>query len=214
MEFTFLCGTLHRAPLFLPTIAFCDTLEEREKLINKALHVLVTSSGSQCCSASKSMLLDRTTVGEEASAKQKETPDQPLTCMIYFFASQMSRHIQTPAPPAQPTHRLDTLLKKMSTHAAFSPLITRFETFPVELPPQPPGPLKRKTTVPNRDLMHDTLLLVNFRSRRAREEWIQTREWMEFMERTEREGVFRRVPHVRCAGSLRGLSDPREVLGL
>lgn len=159
------------------------------------------------------MLLERTTVREDET-RQKETPDQPLTCMIYFFASQMSRHIQTPAPPAPPTHRLDTLLKKISTHAAFSPLITRFETFPVEMPPQPPGPPKTRTTVPDRDLMHDTLLLVNFRSRRAREEWIQTREWMEFMARSEREGVFRRVPHVRCAGSLRGLSDPREVLGV
>ena len=106
-------------------------------------------------------------------------------------------------------HPLDALLKKIGVHAAFSPLVTQFETFPVEIP-QPPG---RGIKVP-RDLNHDTMLLVKFRSKRAREEWIATREWRDFMEKTDSEGVFRRMPHVRCAGSLKGLSDPLEVLGL
>ena len=64
------------------------------------------------------------------------------------------------------------------------------------------------------DAVHDTLLLMKFRSKHAREEWIRTKEWVEFMEKTEDEGVFRRIPHVRCAGSLRGLSDPMDVLGV
>ena len=34
------------------------------------------------------------------------------------------------------------------------------------------------------------------------------------MEGTERERVFRRIPHVRCARSLKGLGDPAEVLGV
>lgn len=135
-------------------------------------------------------------------------------CMMYFFASQMRQNMQSAVDsdktlPTTQTHPLDKLLSKISTHAAFSPLITRFETFPVETP-LPPG---RRPQAP-RDVNHDTLLLVKFRSARAREEWIRTREWREFMERTEREGVFRRLPHVRCAGSLKGLGDPMEVLGI
>jgi hypothetical protein len=134
--------------------------------------------------------------------------------MMYFFASQMRQNMQPAVDsdktlPTTQTHPLDRLLSKISTHAAFSPLITRFETFPVETP-LPPG---RRPQAP-RDVNHDTLLLVKFRSARAREEWIRTREWREFMERTEREAVFRRLPHVRCAGSLKGLGDPMEVLGI
>ena len=106
-------------------------------------------------------------------------------------------------------HPLDVLLKKIGVHAAFSPLVTQFETFPVETP-QPAG-WRVKVS---RELNHDTMLLVKFRSKRAREEWIATREWRDFMEKTDSEGVFRRIPHVRCAGSLRSLSDPLEVLGL
>jgi hypothetical protein len=119
----------------------------------------------------------------------------------------MSQNINTSITPEQ--HPLDKLLSKVGIHAAFSPLVTQFETFPVEIP-QPPG---RKSKVP-RELNHDTMLLIKFRSKRAREDWIATKEWREFMEKTESEGVFRRIPHVRCAGSLRGLSDPMEVLGI
>ena len=129
--------------------------------------------------------------------------------MMYFFVSQMSWNMQTPdeAPPAHP---LDKLLARLGVHAAFSPLVTQFETFPVEIP-QPPG--TRRSKVP-KEVMHDTMLLIKFRSKRAREEWIATKEWGEFREKTESEGVFRRLPHVRCAGTLRGLSDPMEVLGI
>jgi hypothetical protein len=135
--------------------------------------------------------------------------------MMYFFASQMSRNMQFSSSSDSdknlhtPIHPLDKLLSKVGVHAAFSPLVTQFETFPVEIP-QPPG---RRSKMP-REVNHDTMLLVKFRSKQAREEWIATKEWREFMEKTEREGVFRRIPHVRCAGSLRGLSDPMEVLGI
>ena len=160
------------------------------------------------------MLLERTASahtkanGERPSTSVGE-PETPLTCMMYFFASQMRRNIQYRSEEAPPIHPLDKLLAKLGVHAAFSPLVTRFETFPVEIPHQP----GRKSQVP-RDLNHDTMLLIKFRSKRAREDWIATKEWREFMEKTESEGVFRRLPHVRCAGSLRGLSDPMEVLGI
>jgi hypothetical protein len=143
---------------------------------------------------------------EDLPSTSPKPPEPPLTCMMYFFASQMRQNIQ-PSGSTPPTHPLDKLLSKIGVHAAFSPLVTRFETFPVEVPLPP-------SKVSDKEANHDTLLLVKFRSKRAREEWIATREWREFMERTEREGVFRRLPHVRCAGSLRGLGDPMEVLGI
>ena len=162
------------------------------------------------------MLLERTASArgrgnDDHQSTSAGQPEPPLTCMMYFFASQMSRNVQLPsrADEAPPIHPLDKLLAKVGVHAAFSPLVTQFETFPVEIP-QPPG---RKSKVPKQS-MHDTMLLAKFRSKRAREEWIATKEWREFMEKTESEGVFRRIPHVRCAGSLRGLSDPMEVLGI
>ena len=133
---------------------------------------------------------------------------------MYFFAAQMRQNMQPAADSDQTlqtsqTHPLDKLLAKVSTHAAFSPLIARFETFPVEIS-VPPG---RRLLAP-REVNHDTLLLVKFRNARARDEWIRTREWQEFMERTERDRVFRRLPHVRCARSLKGLGDPMECLGI
>lgn len=159
------------------------------------------------------MLLERTTAArtraeDPASAIAADKAEQPLTCMIYFFASQMGRNVQNQTNPP-PTHPLEKLISKVGTHAAFSPLVTKFETFPVEIP-ELPG---RKPKFP-KEVMHDTMLLMKFRSKRAREEWIATREWREFMEKTESEGVFRRIPHVRCAASLKGLSDPMEVLGI
>ena len=152
--------------------------------------------------------------GDKDVAKPDDA-EQPLTCMIYFFASQMRRNIQTPLPHeiqsrTAPAHRLDTMLAKVGMHAAYSPLISRFETFPVEIP-EAPG-LSKKAPKVSRDQMHDTMLLMKFRSKRAREEWIATREWQEFMQKTEQEGVFRRIPHVRCARSLKGLMDPIDVL--
>lgn len=149
-------------------------------------------------------------------------PDDPLTCMIYFFASQMSRNLQ-PAPlpsgrgsrqitaTTPPVHRLDTLLNKVAVHASFSPLITQFETFPVEIPDLP-AQSRRWRTKPPKEAVHDTMLLVKFRSKRAQEEWIETREWREFIQQTAAEDVFRRIPHVRCARSQKGLSDPFDIL--
>jgi hypothetical protein len=49
-------------------------------------------------------------------------------------------------------------------------------TFPVEIP----QPLGRKSKVP-KEVNHDTMLLIKFRSKRAREEWTATKEWREFM---------------------------------
>ena len=158
------------------------------------------------------MLLERTAAGRSRHPKAaSEDAEQPLTCMMYFFASQMSRNILTRSSPdpSPPVHPLDKLLSKVGRDAAFSPLVTQFETFPVEIPEMP----GKKPQLP-KGVMHDTMLLMKFRSKRARQEWIATKEWMEFMEKTESEGVFRRIPHVRCAGSLRGLSDPMEVLGI
>ncbi|KKZ63685.1 hypothetical protein EMCG_01992 [[Emmonsia] crescens] len=147
-----------------------------------------------------------------------ETVGKPLVCVIFFFASQMSRNIQTArAPPgvdppfnnrSEPpkVHRLDNLLSEVQEHAQVSPLVTKFETFPVEM--APPG-RPRGTT---REAMHDTMLLVNFKNKQAWKEWIQTKEWQNFMQKTEKEAVFRRLPHVTCANSLKGLRNPVEVL--
>lgn len=173
------------------------------------------------------MLLERGNLSrlpeeENPASSSPGKPDDTLTCMIYFFASQMHRNLQTvPSPDARksgemaPTtqvHRLDTLLNKVSVHASFSPLITQFETFPVEIPDVPTLP--RWRTKPPKEAVHDTMLLVKFRSKRAREEWIATREWREFMQQTEAEGVFRRIPHVRCARTVKGLRDPIEILSV
>jgi hypothetical protein len=173
------------------------------------------------------MLLQRSNLSRSVGKQNTpdtfpSTPDDPLVCMMYFFASQMSRNVQavpSPTPPASgqnvpsiPVHRLDSLLSKIGVHASFSPLITRFETFPVEIPEVPSQQKWWKET--SKASVHDTMLLMKFRSTRAREEWIQTREWMEFMKQTEDERVFRRIPHVRCAKSLKGLGDPIEVLSV
>lgn len=175
--------------------------------------------------SSENMYLDRTqkydrmVAEKEGGAGKANDSEQPLTCMIYFFASQMTRHLQQQNAEIRegngnskpPIHRLDALLSRIGVHAAFSPHVTRFETFPVEIPPTAGNP-KRKDDEPSKESMHDTMLLVKFRSKRAREEWIATPEWMEFMEKTDKEGVFRRIPHVRCARSLKGLRDPVEIL--
>lgn len=152
-----------------------------------------------------------------ATSSSSSPAEAPLTCMIYFFATQMrqnSRVVDTYTAPAPATHPLDALLARIGTHAAFSPLVMHFETFPVEVTLSGPPSSHRSRGLLPRDVNHDTLLLISFRSARAREEWIRTREWHEFMERTERDGVFRRLPHVRCAGSVRGLGNVREVLGI
>lgn len=176
------------------------------------------------------MLLQRRSLGptttqggassSSSSSSSPSQPDDPLACMIYFFASQMNRNLSLAAIRSDSrsgestdivkVHRLDTLLAKISVHASFSPLITYFETFPVEIPPTT-AQLKRQNKPP-KEAVHDTLLLVKFRSKRAREEWIETREWREFMQQTEAEDIFRRIPHVRCARSFKGLKDPIEVL--
>ncbi|EEH32981.2 hypothetical protein PAAG_04034 [Paracoccidioides lutzii Pb01] len=153
--------------------------------------------------------------GTVANPKPSE---KPLVCVIYFFASQMSRNIQAAIPPPgvnstsstqtepRKVHQLDNLLSKVQHHAHLSPLITKFETIPVEM--APPG----RPRGTSREAMHDTLLLVNFKSKQAWREWVQTKEWQEFMQRTEKEAVFRRLPHVTCANSLKGLRNPIEVL--
>ena len=167
--------------------------------------------------------LDRLNGKANTASSSSPKPEDPLTCMIYFFASQMSRNLQTAAPlpfqqkPGQTAattsvHRLDTLLAKIGVHASFSPLITQFETFPVEAPEI--AAQSKWRTKPPKDPIHDTMLLVRFRSKKAREEWIETREWQDFMKQTEAEGIFRRIPHIRCARSLKGLRDPIEILSV
>lgn len=172
------------------------------------------------------MLLQRTAAASRSASDEPRTsprstqlPDneRPLTCMFFFFASQMQRNIQ-PADadlvrrgkvPNQPTHQLDTLLARVGMHAAHSPLISKFETFPVEIPA---AASEDTNTLSSRDEIHDTVMMLKFRDRRAREQWIATREWQAFMRDTEAKDVFRRMPHVRCASSVRGLMDPWDSL--
>lgn len=173
------------------------------------------------------MLLQRTSFGERPAATEKKAgrdpkdaadSGRPLTCMFFFFASQMKRNIQ-PADQDlvrrgkvvdQPMHRLDSMVARIGMHAAHSSLVTNFQTYPVDIP-DAPGWSERNSKPPREDI-HDTVMLMKFRDKRAREEWIATKEWQDFMTKTEGEQVFRRMPHVRCASSVRGLMDPVDML--
>lgn len=150
----------------------------------------------------------------EASRHEKE---KPLACIIFFFASQMTYNLQTtPATGLNSenaagkcearNHQLDSLLAEVREHANQSPYVTRFEAIPVEI--APPGRPRGTSS----QEMHDTLLLASFKSKNAWGQWIQTSEWKHFMQETADKGVFRRIPHVRCAHSLKGLRNPFEVL--
>ncbi|EXJ91324.1 hypothetical protein A1O1_04436 [Capronia coronata CBS 617.96] len=174
------------------------------------------------------MILQRTGRGEQIAAnrtqEQREAraaanSQRPLTCMFYFFASQMKHNIQ-PADQDlvrrgmvadKPTHRLDSMLARIGMYAAHSPLITKFETFPMEIGDQPVLSRPQPESLSREDV-HDTVLLVKFKNKGARESWITTKEWQDFMEKTEGERVFRQMPHVRCASSARGLMDPIDML--
>ncbi|KAH8701817.1 hypothetical protein BGW36DRAFT_394621 [Talaromyces proteolyticus] len=152
---------------------------------------------------------------EESETTRREQ-GKPLSCIIYFFASQMSYNLESPATgldtktenghSSEKVHRLDTFLAEVQEHANNSPYVTRFETIPVEM--TPPG--RPKGT--SRQEMHDTLLLASFKNKTAWRRWIETPEWQQFMQKTEKNAVFRRIPHVRCAHSLKGLRNPFEVL--
>ena len=120
--------------------------------------------------------------GEESNRKH----GKPLSCMIL--------------------HRLDALLAEVGESANRSPYVTRFEPIPVEM--SPPG----RPTGTSRDEMHDVLLLASFKDKTAWRKWIETPEWQRFMQRTENEAVFRRIPHVRCAHSHKGLRNTLEIL--
>ncbi|KAJ9612138.1 hypothetical protein H2200_003735 [Cladophialophora chaetospira] len=175
------------------------------------------------------MLLQRTNLGEqhaaetttaEKQARQAADDGRPLTCMFYFFASQMKRNIQ-PADEDlvrrgriedKPTHQLDSMIARISMHAAFSPLVAKFATYPTQIPDPRPEPSRRKRPAPPQKEVHDTVLIMKFRDKRARREWIATKEWQDFMQQTDRKEVFRRMPHVRCASSVRGLMDPVDIL--
>lgn len=149
---------------------------------------------------------------EESSRKH----GKPLSCMIFFFASQMLSNLESPAASGGSpdesrisrtrAHRLDVLLAEVGEHANHSPYVTRFEPIPVEM--SPPG----RPTGTSRDEMHDVLLLASFKDKTAWQKWIETPEWQRFMQRTENEAVFRRIPHVRCAHSHKGLRNTLEVL--
>ncbi|KAK5042939.1 hypothetical protein LTR84_011995 [Exophiala bonariae] len=174
------------------------------------------------------MLLEKTAAASRQTSEEQMTkfqstqlPDneRPLTCMFFFFASQMKRNMQPADPdlvrrgkmPDQSTHQLDTMLARVRMYAAHSPLISKFETFSVEIP-ETVFQDSTSTSTFSRDEIHDTVMMLKFRDRRAREQWIATREWQEFMRDTERKHVFRQMPHVRCASSLRGLMDPWDSL--
>ncbi|OAP61094.1 hypothetical protein AYL99_03295 [Fonsecaea erecta] len=166
------------------------------------------------------MLLERTSLSRrhaasrttaELETKHDADAQRPLTCMFYFFASQMKRNVQRADQDLvrrgkledKPTHQLDSMIARLGMHAAFSPLISKFDTYPVDISNAAPA---------SRDDVHDTVMIMKFRDKRAREEWIATKEWQDFMRETEGQQVFRRMPHVRCASSLRGLMDPMDIL--
>ncbi|ETN40853.1 uncharacterized protein HMPREF1541_05133 [Cyphellophora europaea CBS 101466] len=159
-----------------------------------------------------------TDVADGSSLQAQSVPGQPLTCMFYFFASQMTQNIQAAEADLGrrgeqqdvPTHRLDTLLARLRMHATFSQLITKFESYPVQITDS--NEQRKPMSTRRRAPVHDTVVLMRFRDRRAREEWITTKEWQDFMRQTEAEQVFRQMPHVRCARSLKGLMDPIDVL--
>ena len=175
------------------------------------------------------MLLRRTTQGEQHAAgtktakheeRQLAEGDHPLTCMFYFFASQMARNTQ-PADQDlvrrgriedKSAHQLDSMIARLGMQAAFSPLIQKFDTHPTEIPNLRPEPTRRDTLAPSAAEVHDTVLIVKFRDKRVRQDWIAMKEWQNFMQKTEVKDVFRRVPLVRCASSVRGLMDPVEIL--
>jgi hypothetical protein len=164
------------------------------------------------------MLFDKARkYGATGGDDSNEHHGKPLSCTIFFFASQMSRNLEEvnsssteltngATRSSARVHRLDTLLSQIQLHADRSPYVTRFEAVPVEM--APPG----RPQGTSREEMHDTLLFASFKSKRAWENWIQTPEWQQFMQSTEKEGVFRRIPHVACAHSLKGLRNPLEVL--
>jgi hypothetical protein len=103
------------------------------------------------------------------------------------------------------------MLARIGMQAAYSPLVTSFETYPVEIP-DAPGFGKNNPKSP-KEQVHDTVLMMKFRDKRAREEWIATREWQDFMKKSNADpSLFRRMPHVRCASSAKGLMDPIDVL--
>lgn len=155
-------------------------------------------------------------VVDERLKPSRREKEKPLACMIFFFASQMTCNLQNPATSLESEnvvgksngrhHQLDTLLAEVREHANKSPYVTRFEVIPVEM--APPGRPRGTSS----QEMHDTLLLASFKSKNAWRQWIQTSEWKHFMQETADKGVFRRIPHVRCAHSLKGLRNPFEVL--
>src|ERR1700712_2657392 len=153
------------------------------------------------------MLFQRTSLGDQRAAEQsiaerqpRHTADgeRPLTCMFYFFASQMKSNIQ-PADQDlvrrgriedKPTHQLNSMISRLGMQAAFSPLISKFETYPAAIPDQRPEAARRENPAPSPEEVHDTVVIMKFRDKRARQEWISTKEWQEFMRKTEDQEVF------------------------
>ena len=90
----------------------------------------------------------------------------------------MKHNIQPPNPDLvrrrrvedKPAHRLDTMISRLGMQAAFSPLISKFETHPLEIPDSRPKESRRRKPAPPPDEIHDTVLIMKFRDKRAREE--------------------------------------------
>lgn len=159
--------------------------------------------------------------GQERMPKSRG--EQPLTCLFYFFHSHKRAHLSSvPDPdlvsrnrqdPSIPVHRLDTHLIRLQMHASFSPLIKSFDRYPVAVDGlQPPAIGSRNDAAASVNLGRDTAVLIEFRDKRAQEDWLATREWQEFYRNVNIDGACRATPHVRCARSLRGLMDISEVL--
>ena len=144
------------------------------------------------------MILQRTSKAESLANRpspnksqvEEADPGRPLTCTFYFFASQMKHNFQNAdsdlvrrgITPDQPAHKLDNMLARVGMHAAHSPPVTQFEMYPVEFS----GVIcsGKHNHKAYRETAHDTMLRMRFRSKRVREEWIVTKEWQDFLHKT------------------------------
>lgn len=189
-----------------------DIVPDNHLLTDMLFQRAATADSSPSPSDSREITAARSTGSKLADG------DRPLTCMFFFFASQMKHNLQAADQelvrrgrmPDCPTHKLDSMIDRIGMHASYSPLISKFDTYPVEIPENVAG--SRSKAALSRQEAHDTVMMIKFRDKRAREDWIATKEWQDFMHSTDAEGVFRRMPHVRCASSLRGLMDPVDSL--
>lgn len=149
----------------------------------------------------------------------------------------MLKHTSTPPDPelvrrklqdpGRPVHRLDTHLIRLQMAAAFDPNVKSCQVIPVAVDGEHAvaqdrtlfngvkrqmrevGSRREETTA---DTARDSVLFIEFLSKAGRQSWMASREWKQFYDGVNAEDVFRKLPHVRCARSFRGLMDVTDVL--